>query len=146
MRYIHKISKDKDVIVLIDTTYWGRNFGLMVIKDAYRNKILWYKFVYHETISDYKEGIEYLREKGFTIYTLLATALTSLTNSMTLTKANLTVKRISLDISLTNVMTLKRCWVIFHITSTTMLSHAICLCAITSTIMDMFSEDKSSCK
>ena len=72
-----------------------------------------------------------------------ATVQTSLTNSMTLTKANLIVKRISLDISLTNVMTLTRCWVIFHITSTTMLSHAICLCAITSTIMAMFSVDKS---
>ena len=35
---------------------------------------------------------------------------------------------------------------ISHITSTAMLSHAICLCAITSTIMVMFSVDKSSRK
>ena len=74
---------------------------------------------------------------------LLATALMSLTNSMTLTKANLIVKRISLDISLTNVMTLTRCWAVFHITSTTMLSLAICLCAITISIMVTFSVDKS---
>jgi len=36
MRYIHKIAKHKDVTVQMDTTYWGRNFGLMVIKDALR--------------------------------------------------------------------------------------------------------------
>ena len=40
MRYVQKISKDKQVIIQMDTTYWGRDFGLMVIKDAYRNKIL----------------------------------------------------------------------------------------------------------
>ena len=73
----------------------------------------------------------------------LATALTSLTSSTKFIKVNLTVKRISLDISLTNVMTLTRCWVVFHFTSTTMLSLAICLYAITSSIMGMFSKDKS---
>lgn len=36
MRYIHKIAKFKDVAIQMDTTYWGRNFGLMVIKDALR--------------------------------------------------------------------------------------------------------------
>ena len=40
MRYVQKISKDKEVTIQMDTTYWGRNFGLMVIKDALRKKIL----------------------------------------------------------------------------------------------------------
>ena len=40
MRHIHTISKDKEVVILLDTTYWGRNSGLMVIKDAQRGKIL----------------------------------------------------------------------------------------------------------
>lgn len=52
----------------MDTTYWGRNFGLMVIKDALRNKILWRKYVRHETIADYMEGIEWLQSNGFEIY------------------------------------------------------------------------------
>ena len=26
-------SKDKSVVIQMDTTYWGRDFGLMVIKD-----------------------------------------------------------------------------------------------------------------
>ena len=42
MRHVHKIPKDKTVTILMDTTYWGRNFGLMVILDALRNKVLWH--------------------------------------------------------------------------------------------------------
>lgn len=68
MRYVQKISKDKEVTIQMDTTYWGRNFGLMVIKDALRKKILWRKYVAHETIADYVEGVRWLRSKGFRIY------------------------------------------------------------------------------
>ena len=68
MRHVHVVSKDKDVTVLMDTTYWGRNFGLMVIKDALRNKILWRKYVRHETIAHYMDGIGWLRLHGFRIY------------------------------------------------------------------------------
>ena len=68
MRYVKKISKDKDVTIQMDTTYWGRNFGLMVIKDVLRKKILWRKYVTHETIADYLEGVRWLRSQGFKIY------------------------------------------------------------------------------
>ena len=52
----------------LDTTYWGRKFGLMVIKDALRNKVLWHKYVYNETIGQYMEGISCLESQGFKIY------------------------------------------------------------------------------
>ena len=68
MRYVQKISKNKDVTIQLDTTYWGRNFGLMVIKDAYQNKILWFKFVKNETVSDYAEEVQWLKINGFKIY------------------------------------------------------------------------------
>ena len=68
MRFVHSISKYKDVTVQLDTTYWGRHFGLMVIKDALRNKILWHKYVRNETISQYIEGISWLKSQGFKIY------------------------------------------------------------------------------
>lgn len=68
MRYVQKISKDKEVTIQMDTTYWGRNFGLMVIKDALRKKILWRKYVTHETIADYVEGVRWLKSKGFKVY------------------------------------------------------------------------------
>lgn len=33
----------KKVVVLMDTTYWGRSFGLMLFKDAYtKENLLWY--------------------------------------------------------------------------------------------------------
>ncbi|MBQ0087704.1 MAG: hypothetical protein KBS72_08495 [Bacteroidales bacterium] len=40
MRYVQKISKYKHVTVQMDTTYWGRRFGLMAIRDALRGKVL----------------------------------------------------------------------------------------------------------
>lgn len=68
MRFVRKIAKVKDVTIQLDTTYWGRNFGLMVIKYALRNKILWHKYVRNETISQYMEGISWLKSNGFRIY------------------------------------------------------------------------------
>lgn len=64
MRYIHKIAKHKDVTIQMDTTYWGRNFGLIVIKDALRSVVLWHKYVRHETIAQYAEGVEWLKRNG----------------------------------------------------------------------------------
>ncbi len=71
MRHIRVIPRYKSVIVNMDTTYWERNFGLMVIKDSFRNRIIWYKFVRHETVSDYLEGIRWLDAHGFTIHAIV---------------------------------------------------------------------------
>lgn len=68
MRFVRKKAKYKEVTVQLDTTYWGRMFGLMVIKDALRNKVLWHKYVYNETINQYMEGISWLKSQGFKIY------------------------------------------------------------------------------
>lgn len=82
MRYVQKISKDKHVIIQMDTTYWGRNFGLMVIKDSLRKKILWRKYVTHETMADYLEGIEWLRSQGFRIYGIVCDGMRGLMLSL----------------------------------------------------------------
>lgn len=68
MRHVHKIAKHKDVTVQMDTTYWGRSFGLMVIRDALRGNVLWHKYVRHETVAQYVEGVNWLRSNGFRIY------------------------------------------------------------------------------
>ena len=68
MRFVRKKARCKEVTVQLDTSYWGRRFGLMVIKDALRNKILWHKYVCNETVSQYMEGISWLRSQGFKIY------------------------------------------------------------------------------
>lgn len=78
MRHVRVISKYKDVVVNMDTTYWGRNCGLMVIRDALRNKILWHKHVRHETVADYVEGVEWLRQHGFTIHGIVCDGLRGL--------------------------------------------------------------------
>jgi hypothetical protein len=51
----------------MDTTYWGRNWGLLVMLDAHTNLLLWKKYVGHERVSDYKEGIDYLVSMGYVI-------------------------------------------------------------------------------
>ena len=82
MRYVQKVSKDKKVVIQMDTTYWGRDFGLMVIKDAYRNKILWRKYVRYETIAGYIEGVSWLREHGFRIYGVVIDGLRGLAEAL----------------------------------------------------------------
>lgn len=47
------ISRYKDVVINMDTTYWGRNFGLVIIKDTFRNEIKWHKFVKNDSVAVY---------------------------------------------------------------------------------------------
>jgi hypothetical protein len=61
------ISSSKRVIILVDATYWGRNFGVVVFKDWYTKRVLWRKFIRYETIADYQEGVEWLESHNFKI-------------------------------------------------------------------------------
>lgn len=88
MRYVQKISKDKHVIIQMDTTYWGRGFGLMVIKDALRKKILWRKYVRHETIASYMEGVEWLKDNDFKIYGVVIDGIRGLAQALCLCRFN----------------------------------------------------------
>lgn len=82
MRYVHKIAKYKDVTIQMDTTYWGRDFGLMVIRDALRGKVLWHKYVHHETIAQYVEGVDWLKRNGFRIYGVVIDGMKGLPQSL----------------------------------------------------------------
>ena len=82
IRYVQKVSKEKHVVIQMDTTYWGRGFGLMVIKDAYRNKILWRKYVRSETVADYIEGVRWLEGNGFRIYGIVCDGMRGLVNAL----------------------------------------------------------------
>ena len=82
MRYVQKISKDKHVTIQMDTTYWGRRFGLMAIRDALRSKVLWRKYVTHETIADYMEGIHWLEKNHFKIYGVVIDGMKGLDKSL----------------------------------------------------------------
>ena len=82
MRYVQKISKYKQVTIQMDTTYWGQRFGLMVIRDALRGKVLWRKYVRHETIADYMEGVEWLKKQGFKIYGVVIDGMKGLAKAL----------------------------------------------------------------
>lgn len=67
------------VVVLMDATYWGRNFGIVIMKDSIVGDVLWYKFISKkETIADYREGIEWLKANGFTIVAVVCDGLKGL--------------------------------------------------------------------
>ncbi len=53
--------------MLVDTTYFGRNLGVMVFKDAYTGNNLYLKFINYETNELYKEGFEYILKQGFKV-------------------------------------------------------------------------------
>jgi len=55
------------VIVLMDTTYWGRNFGLMLFKGATCGRNLLKKYVQYETNAIYVQGIDELKGQGYLI-------------------------------------------------------------------------------
>lgn len=59
------------VNVVMDTTYWGRNFGVMVFKDSKSSQTIHKKFVKYETNKLYKEGIESITKMGITILSIV---------------------------------------------------------------------------
>ena len=57
----------RNVIVLMDTTYWRRGLGVMLFKDAITKENLLKYYVKTETNELYRKGIEELKSQGFTI-------------------------------------------------------------------------------
>ena len=61
------VASPGKVVVLMDTTYWGRKYGVMLFKDALTDRdLLWY-FVKNETNALYAQGIAELEELGYEI-------------------------------------------------------------------------------
>jgi DNA-binding Lrp family transcriptional regulator len=56
-----------EVVVLMDTTYFGRIFGVMLFKNALGGENLYKQYVKYETNKLYAENIEKLKEQGFVI-------------------------------------------------------------------------------
>ncbi len=53
---------------MIDTTYWGKDFGVVVFKDAISGKFIWWHFINHkERLEDYKLGFKCWRKQGYII-------------------------------------------------------------------------------
>ena len=54
-------------MIIMDTVYTRRGFGIMVFRDHYRKRNLCWKYVPHETNGEYILGIEDLEEQGWNI-------------------------------------------------------------------------------
>ncbi len=71
----------REVIVLMDTTYWGRGFGVMLFKDSITKENLLKYYVKTESNSKYIEGINSLISSGFTIKAIVCDGRKGLINS-----------------------------------------------------------------
>ncbi len=81
VRSTRVVSSQKQVIVLVDATYWGRRFGVLAFKDWKSKRILWRKFLSKkETLADYQEGLDWLQENDFKIEGVVCDGLKGLFN------------------------------------------------------------------
>lgn len=55
----------------MDTTYWGRKFGVMLFKDNITKENLLKYYVQYETNLVYIQGIEELKKQGFTVLAIV---------------------------------------------------------------------------
>ncbi len=66
----YQIKRPKRANIIMDTTYFGRGFGLMVFMDNATRMVLHYAIVSHETNSAYKQGVDYLKVLGIDIQSI----------------------------------------------------------------------------
>ncbi len=59
------------VNVVLDTTYFGRTFGIMVFKDSISNQILYKQYVKTETNALYLKGIEEIMRRGIHVQAII---------------------------------------------------------------------------
>lgn len=65
------LKKSRSVVVVMDTTYFGKKFGVMLFKDEYTKENLLKYYVKNETIKQYKKGILELQKRGFKILAIV---------------------------------------------------------------------------
>jgi len=67
----HQIERPKitpgSSIIVMDTCYFRWGFGVMVFRDYLRRKNIYWKYLKHETLEEYRLGINYLLDKGIEI-------------------------------------------------------------------------------
>jgi hypothetical protein len=72
---LHRVSpvsiKPRSVVVLMDTTYWGRGFGVMLFKDAITKENFLKYYVKTETNALYRAGVKELQSRGFIILAIV---------------------------------------------------------------------------
>ncbi len=54
-------------VLLMDITYWGRDWGVLIIMDAQTGMDLWKKFVKNERLADYRKRVDYIELQGYIV-------------------------------------------------------------------------------
>ena len=69
---IHKRKEFSSVaVVIMDTTYFGRNFGVMVFKNSLDGVVLYKQYIRYETNALYLAGIAEIRRRGIYIQAIV---------------------------------------------------------------------------
>lgn len=71
IKVIQSEKKPRKIIILMDTTYWGRDFGVMLFKDAHTKENLLKYYVRHETNALYLQGVNELKSLGFEVLAIV---------------------------------------------------------------------------
>ena len=66
--------------LLMDTTYFGKSFGVIVFKDSMSGKILFKQYVKTETNQLYLEGIKEITRRGIKIQSIICDGRKGLVN------------------------------------------------------------------
>lgn len=61
----------RPVVLITDTTYFGRKFGVMCFFDASKHQLVYHQYVKNETIQLYQAGLHYLTQQGFDIQAIV---------------------------------------------------------------------------
>ncbi len=64
----------------MDSTYWGRGFGVMLFKDAITGENLYKQYIKQETTALYKAGISHIESLGYTIHAIVCDGKRGLLN------------------------------------------------------------------
>jgi hypothetical protein len=54
-------------VIIMDTCYFGREFGVMVLRDYYTRRNIYWRYVKHENMAEYLAAIETIRRQGWDI-------------------------------------------------------------------------------
>lgn len=78
---------------MMDASYWGREFGVVVIKDHISGNVVWHKFIERkECVDDYAEGVGFLKKEGYEIICVVGDGRSHCTHK-NLRSAYLSLKR-----------------------------------------------------
>lgn len=79
-----KVHHPRPIHLLVDSTFFGKKdsggWGVVVFRDSIEKENLWWKFIIEEKLIYYKEGYEFLVEKGYEILSTTCDGFRGLTN------------------------------------------------------------------